>query len=110
MDWNPATGALAITLRFVTAFLELLDANLAKFLQSYAGAGIEFSSAMIGRIVIGVLESWVSADFGKFKQPFVYKSDATVPSLFPSADQATNAYIAGVIDKSTWELWVQMNN
>jgi hypothetical protein len=109
-DWNPVTLPLSITLRFVTAFVELLDANLARFLQSYAGAGIEFSSAMIGRIVIGILESWVSADFGKFKQPFVYKSDATLPSLFPSADQATNAYITGAIDKSTWELWVQMNN
>lgn len=109
-DWNPATLPLSITLRFVTAFVDLLDSNIAKFMQSYYGAGIEFSSSMIGRLVLGVLESWVSADFSKFKQPFVYKSDATVPSLYPSADQATNAYIVGAIDKPTWELWVQMNN
>ena len=110
MGWNPTSMFFAFVTKGFSRIVSLFDANLGKMLESYFAAGQDFTDSMAARIAIGIAENWISGDFSKFKQPFVYKSDSIVPSLFPSADQATNAYITGVIDKPTWALWVQMNN
>ena len=110
ISFNPLMIPVTMLGRAAIFLVSLIDKSYAKMLESYLMAGVDFSDSMTARLLIGVLESWVSSDFSKFKQPFVYKNDSIVPSLFPDADQATNALIVGAIDKPTWKLWVQMNN
>ena len=110
LRWNPASLIFTLLTKAFSKFVALFDDNLGKMLESYTGAGADFADSMAARVVIGIAENWIAGDFAKFKQPFTYKANSIVPSLFPSADQATNAYIAGVIDEPTWKLWVQMND
>ena len=81
-----------------------------ELMRPYFTAGTAMPGMLTARLIIGVLEQWLSTDFGKFKQPLVYATDAMSPQLFPDAQQAQAAYIAGDIDPKTYRLWVQQND
>lgn len=70
--------------------------------------GFVVASAVVG--LLGVAERLTGFDLSDPKTTYRYYANALCPTLIPSPDQATEAYLAGSISRDTLRLWVTAGN
>lgn len=62
------------------------------------------------RLGLGFLMQYASPEMSELMWPIRYASNATCPSIFPDAQQATEAFLAGTISPDIFRNWLEINN
>lgn len=95
------------------AGLELFQRFDKTFTDSLKRSGCvdaKFIDAAGGLAIWQFLEQWIIGPFPWVSTPLKYAANTMCPVTFPSADQASLAWLRGFIDDQTYAQWVKQNN
>ena len=104
-----ATTFVGSVVAFAWLFTNAIDGVIRKVSASSGCTSVGYYATLATRFTFETIGKYTSSVLEEFAIPYKYGSNRLCPRLFPTADQATEAYLAGTLDADTFEAWVNIN-